>query len=273
MKIGSLFSGIGGLELGLERAGLGTVAWQCEADEYCRSVLAQHWPDVERFTDVREMLHPADVDLICGGFPCQDLSAANVNGTGLAGPRSGLWFEMLRIVGTVLPSYVVIENVHQTWRRWVPFVRRGLHDLGYASVPVRVRAADVGARHRRARCFIVAWAPYVDRQGQLQPHRADGEERRRSLHAAAQAAADAHRQRLEERRPDRVQEQPPASGCLEAWPGAGTTEPPLVQRVHGLPRDVAGLRRQRIKALGNSVVPPVAECVGYLIPYLTNLES
>ena len=259
MKIGSLFSGIGGLELGLERAGLGTVAWQCEADEFCRSVLAQHWPDVERFTDVREMHRPADVDLICGGFPCQDLSAANVNGIGLAGPRSGLWFEMLRIIGTVLPSYVVIENVHQTWRRWVPFVRRGLHELGYASVPVRVRAADVGARHRRARCFIVAWGPHAQ-QLPSQRH-------------PAQAAADAHRQRLEERRPDRVQEQPPASGCPEAWPGAGTAEPPLVQRVHGLPRDVARLRRQQIKALGNSVVPPVAECVGYLIPYLTNLES
>mgnify|MGYP001283578127 CR=1 FL=1 len=77
MTIGSLFTGIGGLDLGLERAGLGPVIWQVESDPFCREILEKHWPDVPRFSDVRDFCAPADLDLdpprvICGGFPCQD---------------------------------------------------------------------------------------------------------------------------------------------------------------------------------------------------------
>lgn len=90
MRIGSLFSGIGGLELGLERSGLGTVAWQCEIDPFCRAVLARHWPDAMRYEDVRTVDATApSVDVICGGFPCQDVSLAGKRG-GLDAPRSGL---------------------------------------------------------------------------------------------------------------------------------------------------------------------------------------
>lgn len=163
VTIGSLFSGIGGLERGLEQAGLGPVVWQAEIDISARRVLAQHWPDARRFEDVHEVCRETAswVDVICGGFPCQDLSSANVvSRQGLAGSQSGLWREFARIVGDIRPRWVVVENVakDRIWERWVPFVRRDLHRIGYASVPVAVSAAEVGAPHHRDRVFVVAHA-------------------------------------------------------------------------------------------------------------------
>jgi C-5 cytosine-specific DNA methylase len=113
LTIGSLFSGIGGLDLGLERAGLGPVLFQVEIDPFCRAVLAKHWPKALRHDDVRTVGRTATlprVDLLCGGFPCQDVSGAG-KGAGLEGERSGLWFEFHRIVAATLPRFVVVENV------------------------------------------------------------------------------------------------------------------------------------------------------------------
>ena len=111
MNVGSLFAGIGGFDLGFERAGM-RVAWQVELDPYCRAVLARHFPDAARFEDVCEVgaRNLAPVDLICGGFPCQDLSPAG-RGAGIDGARSGLWAEFARIVRELRPRYVVVENV------------------------------------------------------------------------------------------------------------------------------------------------------------------
>jgi DNA (cytosine-5)-methyltransferase 1 len=111
MRVGSLFAGIGGFDLGFERAGMHT-AWQVELDPYCRAVLAQHFPDAKRYEDVREVgaHNLAPIDLICGGFPCQDLSVAG-KGAGIDGERSGLWSEMWRVIRELEPRYVVIENV------------------------------------------------------------------------------------------------------------------------------------------------------------------
>lgn len=156
-RIGSLFSGIGGLELGLEWAGVGRVVWQVERDPFARSVLARHWPDAERFDDVRTVgahnLEPADV--VCGGFPCQDVSSAG-KGAGLAGSRSGLWREFRRIVAELRPRVVVVENVASGKARWLCEVRSDLRELGYDSTAYAVAAADIGAPHRRARIFLVA---------------------------------------------------------------------------------------------------------------------
>ena len=159
MTIGSLFSGIGGLELGLERAGLGPVRWQVELDPFRRSVLAKHWPGVERFEDVRTVSRStlAPVDLICGGFPCKDVSSAGKR-AGLTGVHSGLWYEFARIVGEMRPRTVIVENVASGANAWVDAVRRDLERLGYASLPVPVSAADCGALHLRRRVFIVAYA-------------------------------------------------------------------------------------------------------------------
>lgn len=159
LTIGSLFSGIGGLELGLEMAGLGPTVWQVEQSEFCREVLAKHWPDVARFHDVREVgahnLPP--VDLVCGGFPCQDVSSAG-KGAGLAGKRSGLWFEFARVVSEMRPRIVVVENVASGAKRWVDAVVAGLEQLDYEALPVPLSASDVGAPHKRSRVFIVAYA-------------------------------------------------------------------------------------------------------------------
>lgn len=106
MRIGSLFSGIGGLELGLEMAGVGDVAWQVELDPWCRAVLARHWPNADRSVcDVTEAgpWNLEQVEVICGGFPCQDVSCAGI-GAGLSGARSGLWREYLRIVDECKPT-------------------------------------------------------------------------------------------------------------------------------------------------------------------------
>src|SRR5688572_31531977 len=112
LRVGSLFSAIGGLELGLELAGVGEPVWQVEQSAFCRAVLARHWPGVERYTDVRAVgaHNLALVDLICGGFPCQDVSSAGAR-RGLAGSRSGLWFEYARIVRELGPEWIIVENV------------------------------------------------------------------------------------------------------------------------------------------------------------------
>src|SRR5690606_38549508 len=157
MRIGSLFSGIGGLELGLEWSGLGRTVWQVERDPYCRAVLAKHWPSAERFDDVCTVGAStlAPVDLICGGFPCQDVSCAG-KGAGLAGERSGLWREYARIVGELQPRWVLVENVLSGASRWLDAVARNLGVLGYATLPLPRAAEDVGAPHRRRRLFVVA---------------------------------------------------------------------------------------------------------------------
>jgi hypothetical protein len=158
ITIGSLFSGIGGLELGLELCGLGPVIWQCERAPFARAVLEDRYPGVRIYRDVRDIdARATRPDLICGGFPCQDVSVAGA-GAGLEGDRSGLWWEFRRIVRVLRPALVFVENVHAGWRRWLPIVRRSLWRIGYACVPLRVRAADVGAPHERARIFVLAYA-------------------------------------------------------------------------------------------------------------------
>ncbi len=155
----SLFSGIGGFDLGLERAGMRCVA-QVERDEAALRVLAQHWPDVPRFKDVRDVGRsnlPA-ADLICGGFPCQDVSVAG-RCAGLAGERSGLWFEFHRILAEIKPQWVVIENVPGllSSNNGADFavVLRGLVECGYRVGWRILDAQNFGVAQRRRRVFIV----------------------------------------------------------------------------------------------------------------------
>ncbi len=253
LTIGSLFSGIGGLELGLEWSGLGPVRWQVERDEFCRRVLAKHWPYVQRYDDVCTVGADLErVDLICGGFPCQDVSSAGKR-AGLTGSRSGLWHEFARVVGVVRPRFVVVENVASGATRWVDAVVSSLAELGYASLPVPLSASDVGAPHKRARVFIVA--RYVDGKGQP-PIAIDAEVGR-----APSSHANAHGNGLREQ-PGRRCGSSRTEASELARDGWRTPEPPMVRMVHGLPRGVYGARR---RALGNCVVPQCAEVIGHIV--------
>lgn len=168
LKVLDLFSGIGGFSLGLERTGgFETVAF-CEIEEYPRRVLAKHWPKVPCYHDVRTLT--ADtlardgiaVDVICGGFPCQDISAAGYQ-KGMDGTRSGLWSEIIRLVGDLRPSFVIVENVSALLSGpseqpggWFGRVLGDLAGIGYDAEWENIPAAALGAPHRRERVWLVA---------------------------------------------------------------------------------------------------------------------
>ena len=163
MNVLDLFSGIGGFSYGLESAGdFRTVAF-CEHEPYAARVLAKHWPSVPIFPDVREVsasgLAAAGIgriDVVCGGFPCQDISLAG-RGRGLDGARSGLWFEMLRIIDETRPRYVIAENVAALRSRGLEKCLGGLASIGYDAEWHCIPAAAIGAPHRRDRVWIIAY--------------------------------------------------------------------------------------------------------------------
>ena len=160
MKFGSLFSGVGGFDLGFERAGMECV-WQVEFDKACQSVLKKHFEKAELFDDVRTVgkhnLEP--VDVICGGFPCQDVSIAGKR-AGLAGERSGLWSEFARIIDELEPKWVVIENVpgllSSNRGRDFATVIRWLAERRYGVAWRILDSQYFGVAQRRRRVFIVA---------------------------------------------------------------------------------------------------------------------
>lgn len=159
LTVGSCFSGIGGLELGLEWTGKFETKWQIEFDSYATRVLAKHWPGVQRFTDIRDVVCPPSVDVICGGFPCQDVSLAGSR-KGLEGNRSTLWSEMFRLVCEVKPRWVVAENVPGLMSsdsgRFFGNILRDLAAAGYDAEWGVLSATGVGAPHLRRRVFILA---------------------------------------------------------------------------------------------------------------------
>jgi DNA (cytosine-5)-methyltransferase 1 len=177
LRVLDLFSGIGGFSLGLERTGgFETVAF-CEIEPFPRRVLAKHWPGVPCYEDVRNLT--ADtlardgiaVDVITGGFPCQDLSVAGKR-AGLAGERSGLWSEIVRLVGELRPRYVIVENVanllsgpSEQRGGWFGRVLGDLAECGYNAEWRNIPACMVSAPHRRERVWIVAHPKKMHRNG------------------------------------------------------------------------------------------------------------
>jgi DNA (cytosine-5)-methyltransferase 1 len=156
MRIGSLFSGIGGLDIATERAFGGRVVWHCEIERHPQRVLRRRWPDAELHADVRgangATVRP--IDVLTGGFPCQDLSVAGKR-AGLDGNRSGLYHEMMRVVGELQPQYVVFENVPPLLK-YRHRVDNDLRELGYGAIWQTMAAEDVGAPHRRLRVWVLA---------------------------------------------------------------------------------------------------------------------
>jgi DNA (cytosine-5)-methyltransferase 1 len=222
VNVGSLFAGIGGFDLGLERAGM-RVDWQVELDPYCRAVLARHFPETRRFEDVREVgaedLCP--VDLICGGFPCQDLSAAG-RGAGIDGARSGLWAEFARIVRELRPRYVLVENVPALLtgkgKRWdrapVGRVLGDLAEAGYDAEWACLSAREFGAPHLRKRVWVVA---YPARDAEARPAAEPGAERQRARPGRTESRA---RELSDPDRDRRAQGLRIPAGAGElSWPG------------------------------------------------------
>ena len=225
MNVLDLFSGIGGMALGFQAAGHQPVAF-CEADTFARTILARAWPDIPCYPDVRQLSARAlradgvpYAEILCGGFPCQDLSTAG-RAAGLDGTRSGLWHEMLRLVQECRPDWVVVENVPALRVRGADRILAGLETAGYTCWPLVVGAAHAAAPHRRRRLFILAHAP---RAG-LAP---------RVIDPTSQAPV-----------------------LSTARPAGWATEPGLDRVAHGVPARV-----DRLRALGNAVVPDVAAMI------------
>lgn len=230
LTFGSLFAGIGGFDLGFERAGL-RCKWQVEKEEFCRRVLAKHWPDVARHDDVRTF-PPEEgdwrVDVICGGDPCQANSAAV--GAGVSKHES-LGGEFIRIVDALRPRVVVRENPTHArkdapWPWWR--FRSELESLGYAVLPFRLRACCFGAFHQRDRLFLLA------------------------------ELADANCERLERWQAEEEGRKPGQSeGRIHAGDWLAVSAPRGLGSRAGFPRYV-----DRVRGLGNAVVPQVAEWIG-----------
>jgi len=234
LTFGSLFSGIGGLDLGLERAGWRCL-WQVEIDPFRLSVLEKHWPEVKRYSDVREVdfSNVESVNLIAGGFPCQPVSTAGK----MLGQQDErwLWPEFIRAVRAVRPRFVLVENVPGLLVRGMGDVLSDLAACGYDAEWQMFPAAAFGAPHVRARVFIVAYTHSWRRQ--MCGHIPEGQAivfSRRFVVAAMQA----HRG--------------------EEW---WSIEPNLERVVYGFP----GRVDRRVMALGDAVVPQVAEFVGRLL--------
>lgn len=159
LYVGSLFSGIGGIELGLHRAGGFRTRWFVEQDAFARAILARHFPNVPIFTDVRTInwRRLPRVDILTGGFPCQDASIANTKGKGVSGPRTGLWRCFRDAIRDLRPRYALIENVSNLRHRGLDRVLCDLAALGYDAEWCCLSAASLGAPHRRPRLFLLAY--------------------------------------------------------------------------------------------------------------------
>jgi DNA (cytosine-5)-methyltransferase 1 len=272
LTIGSLFSGIGGLELGLEGAGLGPTLWQVERDPYCQEVLSKHWPSATRFDDVRGVgtgtLQP--VQLICGGFPCQDISVAGKR-AGLAGERSGLWREFARIVGELRPPFVLVENVAALLERGaLGSVLGDLAALGYDAWWDCLPAAALGAPHQRDRLFLLAYSSaHGDRHAPAADAHADG--RPDGDHQALWERCQARAARLCEvllaqagHPQSEVGGDAYGFSARVDWPRRPTEPQRRGEPWRTITRPCT-YRKKRLSALGNAVSPPVAFAIGCLV--------
>jgi DNA (cytosine-5)-methyltransferase 1 len=281
MKVLDLFSGIGGFSLGLERAGMETVAF-CEFDKNAQKVLAKRWPGLPIYDDVRTLTKErldndgiTDIDVLCGGFPCQDVSVAGKK-AGFDGERSSLYREMLRIVGECLPRYAIFENVTGLLTgeqgRWFGQFLYDLASIGYDAEWHCISASELGAHHHRDRVWIIAYpkSQRESREGSVtkqreQPrtmHSESGDTPQKmgnpecgtrkallsqQIHALLQ---ESNRKRSADRSCDR-------DGNIG---GQWAIESPVGRVADGVPR-----RSHRLKQLGNAVVPQIPEIIGRAI--------
>ena len=154
LTVGSLFAGIGGFDLAARWVGWRTL-WYSEIEPYAAAVMRKHFPEAANLGDITKITNPPPVDVLVGGFPCQDISLAG-RGAGIEGERSGLWSHYARLIGEIRPSWVVAENVSALRARGLDRVLGSLDALGYDAEWHCIPAAYVGAPHRRDRIWIIA---------------------------------------------------------------------------------------------------------------------
>ena len=260
ITFGSLFAGIGGFDLGFERAGM-ICKWQVEIDDYANRVLEKHWPQVHRERDIRKCgchnLEP--VDVICGGFPCQDISYAGL-GAGLDGERSGLFFEAIRLVCELRPRIVVLENVAALLTRGLDRVLGTLAEIGYDAEWHCIPAAAVGAPHIRDRVFVLAHSSSYGDSERKERSRRFGTDKQ-SFVGMDPNTTSRRRKRSDKpngsskgtRKDRRLQSSRVCSGIGRWW----EVEPDVGRVANGVPARV-----DRLRGLGNAVVPQVAEWIG-----------
>jgi len=289
LSVGSLFSGIGGIDLGLERAGMVT-RWFCEIDPHCRNVLARHWPGLPIYGDIAAVdwsgVEP--VDVVAGGFPCQPVSAAGLRHA--QNDERWLWPEFARAICELRPRYVFVENVPGLLWPWldkdgcglwhpapIEEVVGDLVSLGYESEWDCIPAHTVGSPQGRDRLWLVAHPSGGELQRGREPDRLD---------AAPRTAEEEAGQRQRFRGASGNRRSPMANAASVSqreWP---QIEPALVRAPDGLsvgldghrwpappgpqyewepPRivsDGGGIRRRQVSQLGNAVVPQVVEWIG-----------
>lgn len=258
MNILDLFSGIGGFSLGLERAGMRTVAF-CEIDPHARKVLNKHWPAVPVFTDVSTLSKgdlSEQIDVLAGGFPCQDISTAGL-GAGLSGSRSGLWFEYHRLIKEIQPRYAIIENVSALRSRGLDQVLWSLAEIGYDAEWHCIPASAVGAPHRRDRIWIIAYPDSQHRRFKCKIADSSQRKARDEFSGGSSSLADTNRAHSEGRRLSSGTYAQYANTVSAGW---WETEPAVGRVANGLPG-----QSHRLKQLGNAVVPQIPELIGRAI--------
>lgn len=239
------------MDLGLERAGM-QCQWQVEIDPFCQKVLEKHWPYVKRYSDVRDcgQYNLEQVDLICGGFPCQDISNAGKR-AGIDGARSGLWSEYHRIICELRPRYVLVENVAALLVRGMDRVLSDLATSGYDAEWRVFSACEMGFPHSRERLFLIAYPASSRRKTTILGY---GFKTLSGISITRERCKDWLKPQVDRSIP-----------MAETWGPEirGSIKPGLLRIVNGIPRsmDIS----PQLRGYGNAVMPPIAEWIGQQI--------
>ena len=280
ITIGSCFSGIGGFELGLESAIPNSkTIWQIEQDQFCQQILKKHWPHALIHGDIKNATEQnlERPDILCGGFPCQDISVAGKGEGIINGTRSSLFFDMWRLCMQLRPSIIILENVPALYSRGLGEVLRTVAESGiYECEWGYLEAQYFGAPHKRRRIFIVCYLTNTDNTGceeQRKPEPVQQEQPSTECGCSSATNTDTGRKEcsLCSRRDQFESKIDP--NIWRRW----TQEPPLIAQVRrvddGIPARLDRDRRKRLKALGNAIVPQCSAWIGQRLILTGKLEG
>ena len=280
-----LFSGLGGFSLGLEATGgFETVAF-CDIEKFSRKVLKKHWPDVKQYKDIKELTYEqikedtlAPIDIITGGYPCQPFSVAGSQ-RGEKDKRH-LWPEMFRLVKECKPTWVIGENVSGHIKLGLDTVLQDLESEGYTVRAFSISASSVGANHQRERVWIIAYANMENTRqhgrriestwntesfGSGTSEETQWSTNSNKINGSGEGAtlvgesSDTNSQRLQGRRPEQ-QLRKDETERPTSWDGWWEFEPDVGRVANGIPKRV-----DRLKGLGNSLVPAIPFIIGQSI--------